>query len=72
MSGKCHFPTSRAQAPLGKTPIPVKAKVEIAIVAPPVADVDVTQTFQEKSDVPRDHIAIEPFPPPKCLLVEQK
>lgn len=64
----------RPAAALGKTPIQIKASVEIAMMhaesagQPPDVEVYVKRTYLEKSAVPGGTFAIESFPPPKCAL----
>lgn len=66
----------RPAAPLGKTPIEIKASVEIAMMhaeeagQPPDVEVYVKRTYLEKTAVPGGTFAIESFPPPKCALAD--
>jgi hypothetical protein len=57
----------RERIPEG-TPAAVKARVDISIDEPPLANVFVSRTYQERSNVPGGTIAIESVPPPACHL----
>ena len=57
------------QAPMGQTPIDIKASVEIAITEPPSVYVGLKRTYLEPSELPGgEPIAVEAYP--NCTLVQ--
>ena len=62
----------RREVPLGTAQVPIQAKIEIAMIEAPGAYVYVTLTYDDKSNVPGEHIAIATLPPPDCVVTEPK
>ena len=60
----------RREAPLGKAPVPITAKVEIAIMEAPDVYAYFVFTYEDRSPVPNGHIAVESLPPPNCTLAQ--
>lgn len=60
----------RREAPMGTAPVPITAKIEIATLDAPDIYAYFVFIYEEKSDVPGEHITIESLPPPSCVLAQ--
>ena len=62
------IPSCAASAPPTAQPIPVKVYAELGILDPQTVFLTFKRTYLEKTDLPDGKIALEPLPPPNCVV----